>query len=87
MGYLFHMVQLKIGAEEKLQELNVEEIAVNGVVLRDRVTESDSVVIHGAVDSLLVEEMGKILVQELHQLTTHIHAPTFCCWWWSLFIH
>lgn len=77
------MMQLKTGAEEQLQEPNVEEIAIDGVVFGDRVTESDSVVVHGAVDSLFVEEMGKILVQELHR----IRAPPTCCWRWPLFFH
>lgn len=62
------MVQIEIGAEEQLQEPDVEQIAVDGVVTRDGVPEPHAVVVHGPVDALLVEEVREVGIEELHQV-------------------
>lgn len=60
-------MEVEIRAEKELEEADVEEVAVDGVVLRDGITEHDAIVVHGPVDTLLVKEVGEVVVKEFHQ--------------------
>lgn len=75
-------VQLETRAEELFQHGNVEKIAGDGVVLGYRVSELDAVVVVGPIDSLIIEEVGEILVQEIHQ-PLHVGGVGF---WRELFL-
>lgn len=61
------MVEVEVGAEEELEEADVEEVAVDGVVAGDGVAEADAVVVRRAVDADVVEQVGEVLSQELRQ--------------------
>lgn len=61
-------MQLELGIEEVLQEFDVEQVPADGVVLRDGIAELDGVIVHRRVDSSVVEEVGQIIVQEIHQV-------------------
>lgn len=67
LSNLFGPVQLEIWDEELPQHSNVEKVATDGVVLRNGVSELHALVVRRPVDSLIIEEVGKILVQEIHQ--------------------
>jgi hypothetical protein len=48
-------VQVEVGAEDDLEEVDVGEVAVDVVVAGDGVAEADAVVVRGAVDADVVE--------------------------------
>lgn len=59
---LFSPVKLKQRSEEILQERYVEEITGDCVVLSDGVSKLHALIIRRPIDSLIVEEVRKILV-------------------------
>lgn len=61
-------MQLKIWPKEILQEANVEEIPTNAVMLGDWVPELHLIVVRRPINSLVIKEMRKIIIQEIHQL-------------------
>ncbi len=61
-------MQLKIWPKEILQEAYVEEIPTNAVMLGDWVPELHLIVIRRSINSLVIEKMREIIVQEIHQL-------------------
>lgn len=64
---LLDVVQVEVGAEEELEEADVEEVAVDGIVAGDGVAEADAVVVRGAVDADVIEQVRQVRPQELHQ--------------------
>jgi len=60
-------VEVEVGAEEQLEEADVEEVAVDGVVAGDRVPEPHAVVVCRPVDADVVEQVRQVGPQELTQ--------------------
>lgn len=61
-------MQLKIWPKEILQEAYIEEIPTNAVMLGDWVPELHLIVVRRLINSLVIKEMRKIIIQEIHQL-------------------
>jgi len=64
---LLHGVEVEVGAEEELEEADVEEVAVDGVVPGDGVAEPHAVVVRGPVDAHVVEQVRQVGAEELAQ--------------------
>lgn len=60
-------MQLEIRVEELSQHCNVEKVPTYAVVLRNWVPELHTLVVRRSIDALIIEQVGKILVQEIHQ--------------------
>lgn len=69
-------MKMEVRAEQQLQEGDVEEVAVDGVVAGDGIPEPDSLIVLRTVDPLIVEKVGKVFIEELHQLR-HVHLSCF----------
>lgn len=71
-------MEAEVGAEEELEEADVEEVAVDGVVAGDRVAEPHAVVVRGPVDADVVEQVRQVGPQKLTQPLCIIRreAPT-----------
>lgn len=61
------MMEVEVGPKEQLEEANIEEIAIDGVVPRDGIPEPEALVVHRPVDRLLDEQVGQVLRRQVHQ--------------------
>lgn len=59
-------MQVEVRTEDELEEADVGEVAVDVVVAGDGVAEADAVVVRGAVDADVIEQVRKVGLQELH---------------------
>ena len=66
-------MQEELRPEEILQKRNVKKIPTYTIMLSDGVPEFHLLIIRRPVNSLIIEEMWKIIIQEVHQLF-HVHT-------------
>lgn len=65
-------MQLEIWAEDLLQHGDIEEVPADIVVLRDGISEIHTLVVCRPINPSIIEQMRKILVQELHQMLVRV---------------
>lgn len=72
-------MQEELRPEEILQKSNVKKIPTYTIMLSDGVPEFHTLIIRRPVNSLIIEEMWKIIIQEVHQ-PFHVHASWLWLW-------
>ena len=61
-------MQLKLGLEYCFEKGNVEQVAAQSIVSGDWVSKEDTFVIGRFVDTLIIEEVWKIVIEKSHEL-------------------
>ena len=66
--YRFDPMQVKIRGKDLLQHRNVKQISTYSIVLCNGVSKLDTFIVRRPINTLIIKQMRKILIQEFNKL-------------------